>query len=78
MSAPAGINLAMEVSAHDRSIEEVQKIFGVDEVGLSDSQVEDNRKKYGPNGKLRNSETKLHTYFVCINVLLFRNTIGLH
>lgn len=52
MSAPAATHSAMEVSAHDRSVEELQKIFGVDESGLSDHQVEDNRKKYGPNGKL--------------------------
>lgn len=41
----------MELSTHDRTVEEVRKLFNVDENGLSDNQIEENRKRYGPNGK---------------------------
>lgn len=41
----------MDISGHDRTPEELYKRFGVDEAGLSDAQVTENRKKYGPNGR---------------------------
>ncbi|XP_067930205.1 calcium-transporting ATPase sarcoplasmic/endoplasmic reticulum type-like isoform X3 [Watersipora subatra] len=39
----------MELSAHDKTSEELYDYFKVDDTGLTDSQVETNRKKYGPN-----------------------------
>jgi len=40
----------MDITTHDRTVEETFKLFNVDDTGLSDQQVETNRKKYGPNG----------------------------
>ena len=45
----------MELSGHDKTPEELYAYFKVDDSGLSDSQVESNRKKYGPNGKLKHA-----------------------
>lgn len=52
----------MEISGHDKTGEELQRRFEVDENGLSDRQVEDNRKKYGKNGKAAvNKIIKIHS-----------------
>lgn len=41
----------MDISAHDKTPEELYAFFKVDDTGLTDDQVKSNRKKYGPNGE---------------------------
>lgn len=41
-----------DISGHDKTTDELYRLFDVEETGLSDTQVEHNRKKYGPNGEL--------------------------
>ena len=41
-----------DLTGHDKTADELYRYFDVEETGLSDSQVESNRKKYGPNGEL--------------------------
>ena len=66
MSFPSQSFLLLDISTQSsswtlcppQSWEECTRYFGVDEErGLSQSQVEENKKKYGPNGELHHATT---------------------